>query len=103
MLLLSGLSVYGSNFRAALDYLPAEGASARVIDSFKTKDALLTLASSNMIIAVSRRRSFVPYGCVLTYSAAQVSLTGVLSLQGAQGFSDRSPPAAVEPVPEKAT
>ncbi|ORY88835.1 Shr3 amino acid permease chaperone [Leucosporidium creatinivorum] len=81
MLLLSGVSVYLSNFRAALDYLPAEGASAAVVDSFKTKDALLTLASSNMIIAVS--------------------LTGVLALQGAQGFSDRSPPAAVEPVPEK--
>jgi hypothetical protein len=53
VLLLSGVSVYLSNFRAALDYLPKEGASAAVVDSFKTKDALLTLASSNMIIAVS--------------------------------------------------
>lgn len=51
VLLLSGVSVYGSNFLAALSYLP-KGASTGVVHSFKTRDALLTLASSNMIIAV---------------------------------------------------
>lgn len=56
--MLSGVSVYMSNFRTALEYLPAEGtaAASTLVESFKLKDALLTLASSNMIIAVSRRR-----------------------------------------------
>ncbi|KAM0788293.1 hypothetical protein ACM66B_001438 [Microbotryomycetes sp. NB124-2] len=75
MLMISGVSVYTSNFRAALDVLPKPGSNATtgmtLVESFRIKDALLTLASSNMIIAVT--------------------LTGVLAIQSAQGFANRTP------------
>ncbi|KAK4051930.1 hypothetical protein OIV83_002635 [Microbotryomycetes sp. JL201] len=82
MLMISGLSVHTSNFRAALDYLPLPGTRVdSLVDSFKLKDALLTLASSNMIIAVT--------------------LTGVLAIQSAQGFANRTPHLPTEVVATK--
>lgn len=32
---------------------------------------------------------------------AQVTLTGVLAIQSAQGFANRTPPSALEPVADK--
>ncbi|BGP38819.1 hypothetical protein JCM10450v2_002773 [Rhodotorula kratochvilovae] len=91
MLLLSALTVYTSNVLAALRYLPldvlppssffpAPPALARAagdIGEVRLVEALQSVAASHLIIAVS--------------------LTGVLALQGAQGWAER-PSSAGEPV-----
>ncbi|KAK4058284.1 hypothetical protein OIO90_000441 [Microbotryomycetes sp. JL221] len=71
MLMISGITAHMSNFRAALDYLPQQGSTldTSLVGTYKLRDALLTMASSNMIIAVT--------------------LTGVLAVQSAQGFATR--------------
>ncbi|GAA5820610.1 hypothetical protein JCM10212_004096 [Sporobolomyces blumeae] len=80
LLLLSALSVYVSNVLAALRYLPLShdrlaspalpaAASLDSLAEVRLVEALQSVAASHMIIAVS--------------------LTGVLMLQGAQGFADR--------------
>ncbi|GAA6001826.1 hypothetical protein JCM5350_005022 [Sporobolomyces pararoseus] len=80
LLLVSALSVYISNVLAALRYLPLSQqppfstASLDSLGATRLTEALQSVAASNMIIAVS--------------------LTGVLMLQGAQGYADR--PTTVE-------
>ncbi|GAA5831404.1 hypothetical protein JCM3766R1_001738 [Sporobolomyces carnicolor] len=75
LLLVSALSVYISNVLAALRYLPLSElppfstASLDSLGQTRLTEALQSIAASNMIIAVS--------------------LTGVLMLQGAQGYADR--------------
>ncbi|GAA5913246.1 Shr3p [Sporobolomyces salmoneus] len=75
LLLVSALSVYVSNVLAALRYLPLSKlppvptASLDSLGVTRLTEALQSIAASNMIIAVS--------------------LTGVLMLQGAQGYADR--------------
>ncbi|GAA6014129.1 hypothetical protein JCM10207_006105 [Rhodosporidiobolus poonsookiae] len=101
LLVLSSITVYTSNVLAALRYLPLShftaGASASealqksglasALDSLgqvRLVEALQSLASSHMILAVS--------------------LTGVLALQGAHGYAERdsAPPAGVVPPTETA-
>ncbi|GAA5934172.1 Shr3p [Sporobolomyces koalae] len=83
LLLVSALSVYISNVLAALRYLPlsdltpAYAASLDSLGQVRLTEALQSVAASNMIIAVS--------------------LTGVLMLQGAQGYADR-PSTVDQPV-----
>ncbi|GAA6005312.1 hypothetical protein JCM11491_002654 [Sporobolomyces phaffii] len=80
LLLVSAASVYISNVLAALRYLPLSQlppfstASLDSLGQVRLTEALQSIAASNMIIAVS--------------------LTGVLMLQGAQGYADR--PSSVE-------
>ncbi|GAA5875965.1 hypothetical protein JCM1840_006234 [Sporobolomyces johnsonii] len=80
LLLASALSVYISNVLAALRYLPLDqqpafdqtsglGSALDNLGEVRLTEALQSVAASHMIIAVS--------------------LTGVLMLQGAQGFADR--------------
>ncbi|SCV71101.1 BQ2448_2689 [Microbotryum intermedium] len=69
LLLASGLSVYASNVRTALAYLPGLGGTTTTTSQFRTTEALQSIAASNLIICVS--------------------LTGILALQAAQGHSDR--------------
>ncbi|GAA5869521.1 hypothetical protein JCM16303_000498 [Sporobolomyces ruberrimus] len=75
LLLVSALSVYISNVLAALRYLPLSQlppfstAGLDQLGQVRLTEALQSIAASNMIIAVS--------------------LTGVLMLQGAQGYADR--------------
>ncbi|GAA5975521.1 hypothetical protein JCM10908_005186 [Rhodotorula pacifica] len=79
LLLASAAAVYTSNVLAALRYLPLDlvaqpgsAFSPSSLDSFseaKLTEALQSVAASHMIIAVS--------------------LTGVLALQGAQGYAER--------------
>lgn len=57
VLLLAGVSVYVNNFVAALNFLPTASTYAFTHgDSHQVREALLTIASSNLIIAVSRAR-----------------------------------------------
>ncbi|GAA5869647.1 hypothetical protein JCM3774_005503 [Rhodotorula dairenensis] len=78
LLLASAAAVYTSNVLAALRYLPLDRVrpgstfTPSSLDSFsevKLTEALQSVAASHMIIAVS--------------------LTGVLALQGAQGYAER--------------
>jgi len=54
-------------------------------------EALQSIAASNMIIAVSFADFFsiFPFDLLTVFLSHQVSLTGVLMLQGAQGYADR--------------
>ncbi|KAM0754837.1 hypothetical protein T439DRAFT_377256 [Meredithblackwellia eburnea MCA 4105] len=75
MLLSSAIAVYSTNVLAALPYLPLHAPKTATLDPTVT-EALRSIAASHMIIAVS--------------------LTGVLSLQAAQSYSERKP--AYDPV-----
>lgn len=55
VLLLSGASVYANNIRATWSILSTLGHDGHPVDDYLTREALLTLASSNLIIAVSGR------------------------------------------------
>ncbi|KWU43335.1 MFS general substrate transporter [Rhodotorula sp. JG-1b] len=88
LLLASAAAVYTSNVLAALRYLPLDlvrpgsSFSPASLDSFseaKLTEALQSVAASHMIIAVS--------------------LTGVLALQGAQGYAERPRDNWDQPVP----
>ncbi|GAA5823448.1 hypothetical protein JCM3770_006040 [Rhodotorula araucariae] len=105
MLLLSAVTVYTSNVLAALRYLPLDllppasffpapidlHRAAGDIGEIRLVEALQSVAASHLIIAVS--------------------LTGVLALQGAQGYAERSssagkpvaaaPPASAPPRAER--
>lgn len=67
VLLLSGASVYANNIRATLQILPTLE-SERAIDNYLTKEALLTLASSNLIIAVSLAADYGILRCTSCYN-----------------------------------
>ncbi|GAA5917315.1 hypothetical protein JCM6882_008970 [Rhodosporidiobolus microsporus] len=80
LLIFSSITVYTSNVLAALRYLPLDqltpGSSVPKLNSLgevRLVEALQSVAASHMIIAVS--------------------LTGVLALQGAQGWAERPPTA----------
>ncbi|GAA5828312.1 hypothetical protein JCM11251_006190 [Rhodosporidiobolus azoricus] len=87
LLVFSSITVYTSNVLAALRYLPLDkltpGSPIPKLNSLgevRLVEALQSVAASHMIIAVS--------------------LTGVLALQGAQGWAERpSPPSSTAPVP----
>ncbi|TKA58293.1 hypothetical protein B0A53_00030 [Rhodotorula sp. CCFEE 5036] len=88
LLLASAAAVYTSNVLAALRYLPLDlvrpgsSFSPASLDRFseaKLTEALQSVAASHMIIAVS--------------------LTGVLALQGAQGYAERPQDNWDQPVP----
>ncbi|KAL8276628.1 hypothetical protein RQP46_010977 [Phenoliferia psychrophenolica] len=70
MLLSSALAVYTTNVHAALAFLPLQNPLTAPLDVTVT-DALRSIASAHMVVAVS--------------------LTGVLSLQAAQSYSERRP------------
>ncbi|GAA5969792.1 hypothetical protein JCM11641_008042 [Rhodosporidiobolus odoratus] len=97
LLLISALSVYSANVLAALRYLPLDhlkpgspalqalektsgglGSALHNLGEVRLVEALQSVAASHMIIAVS--------------------LTGVLALQGAQGWADRVSPSSSDPV-----
>ena len=135
VLLLSALTVYTSNVLAALRFLPLDALPpssffpsidpvttlARVrsvaggnLGPVRLVEALQSVAASHMIIAVRRPLALslslsllVQHALThsLSPSSTQVSLTGVLAIQGAQGWAERPsstgrPVPAVAPAPE---
>lgn len=69
VLLCSALAIYSTNVRGVLAFLPSEPIAAGTPIGGPLLEALRSIAGSHMIIAVS--------------------LTGVMSLQAAQGYSDK--------------
>lgn len=128
VLLLSALTVYTSNVLAALRFLPLDALPpssffpsvdpvttlARVksvaggnLGPVRLVEALQSVAASHMIIAVRRPLALClslsllvqhPLTHSLSPSSTQVSLTGVLAIQGAQGWAER-PSSTGRPVP----
>ena len=94
VLLASGLSVYTANVRVALAYLPALGSTT---DAYRLTEALQSIAASKY--ALSRWPSSSAEAVTMMTDAWMhallrsliicVSLTGVLMVQGAQGFAHR--------------
>lgn len=117
VLLASAAAVYTSNVLAALRYLPLDlvrpgssfsPASLNRFSEAKLTEALQSVAASHMIIAVSLSLSLHGLGTFRlsidtrhrsASARLQVSLTGVLALQGAQGYAERPQDNWDQPVP----
>ncbi|GAA5852496.1 hypothetical protein JCM8547_002519 [Rhodosporidiobolus lusitaniae] len=102
LLLVSAFSVYTSNLLAALRYLPLS--SLPPGSPASTTAALIEKTSTGLTGALSNLGEVRLVEALRVVAASHmiiaVSLTGVLALQGAQGWADRpsrSPPAGVVP------